>query len=84
VNGANDDESHTAKDGNGDECTGGQVPNLASYVLVHGFSPASPPWMAIYYRVLSVLFMKEFYRHCASRVFDAEAEGAGGCAGWQK
>jgi hypothetical protein len=65
VNGANDDESHTAKDGNRDECTGGQVPNLASYVLVHGFSPASPPWMAIYYRVLSVLFMKDFDQHCA-------------------
>jgi hypothetical protein len=45
VNGANDDESRAAEDGNGDECTGGQVPNLASYVLVHGFSPTSPPWM---------------------------------------
>jgi hypothetical protein len=53
ANGANDDESYAAKDGNGDECTGGQIPNLASYVLVHGFNPTSPPWMvklAIYYR----------------------------------
>jgi hypothetical protein len=65
VNGANDDESHAAKDANGDECTGGQIPNLAFDVLVHGFSPASPPWMAIYYRVLSVLFMKDFDQHCA-------------------
>jgi hypothetical protein len=68
VNGASDDESHAANDRNGDEGTGGQVPNLASYVLVHGLSPASPPWMialAIYYRVLFVLFMKDFDQQCA-------------------
>ena len=68
MSGADDDESHAAKDANGDECTGGQIPNLAFDVLVHGLSPASPPWMiplAVYYRVLSVLFMKDFDRHCA-------------------
>jgi hypothetical protein len=64
VNGTSDDKGHAANDGNGDERTGGQVPNLASYVLVHGLSPASPPWLAIYYRVLSVHFMKDFDRHC--------------------
>jgi hypothetical protein len=69
VKGASDDENRAANNRNGDEGTGGQVPNLASsYVLVHGLSPASPPWMialATHYRVLSVLFMKDFDQHCA-------------------
>jgi hypothetical protein len=34
-------------------------------VLTHGLSPDSPPWIAISYQVLSVLFMKDFDRHCA-------------------
>jgi hypothetical protein len=68
VSGASDNENHAAKHRNDDEGTGGQVPNLASYVLVHGLSPASPPWMislAVYYQALSVLFMKNFNQHCA-------------------
>ena len=40
VNGANDDESHAAKDRNGDDRSDGQVPNLAFEVLVHGLSPS--------------------------------------------
>ena len=75
MNGASDDEGHAANDRNGDKRTGGQVPNLASYVLVHGLSPASPPWMtplSIYYRVLSVLFVKDSYRHCAIALQDHE------------
>jgi len=34
------------------------------------FKNTSPPWMAIYYRVLSVLFMKDFDRHCATAIRD--------------
>ncbi len=80
MNGANDNERHASKDRNDYESTGDLVPNLAFNVLTHGFSPDSPPWMAMSYQVLSVLFVKDFDRHCAlaALVCRSRGHGAGG------